>query len=156
MANNLFMLRAIELAELNMLANKGGPFGAVIVKNDQIIAEGWNCVTSNNDPTAHAEIIAIRNACNTLNNFSLAGCTIYTSCEPCPMCLSAIYWAHLDNVFYAANRHDAAAIGFDDAMIYQEVTKSIQQRKISFVQLMRQEALIPFNKWQAKADKKPY
>lgn len=151
-----FMQHAIQLAETNMRAGKGGPFGAIIVKNNQIIAEGWNCVTSSNDPTAHAEIVAIRKACTVLNSFSLAGCTLYTSCEPCPMCLAAIYWAHLDRVYYAATRDDAAAIGFDDAAIYQELGKSFAQRSIPFEQMMRQQALAPFKQWQSKTDKIPY
>ena len=116
-----FMRRAIDLSRQKMNENCGGPFGAVIVKGDKIVAEGWNLVTSSNDPTAHAEVTAIRNACKALNTFELKGCDIYTSCEPCPMCLAAIYWAHLDGIYYANSRKDAAAIGFDDDFLYQEI-----------------------------------
>src|SRR6266404_1774250 len=124
-ANRAFMRRAVELSRERMRQNAGGPFGAVIVKAGEILAEGWNKVTSTNDPTAHAEVSAIRAACARLGTFSLAGCDIYTSCEPCPMCLAAIYWARLDRIYFANSREDAAAIGFDDALIYHEVAKPI-------------------------------
>ncbi len=150
------MDKAIELSREKMAANEGGPFGAVIAKGDQIIAEGWNCVTSCNDPTAHAEVQAIRSACEKLKTFSLQGYDIYTSCEPCPMCLSAIYWAHLDNIYYANSREDAAKINFDDEMIYGEVAAPIEKRKIPMKQIGRDKALEVFKEWAAKEDKTPY
>ena len=150
-----FMLKAIELS-IKSAKSKGGPFGAVIVKNNQIISEGFNQVTLNNDPTAHAEIVAIRNACKKLNNFFLKGCNLYTSCEPCPMCLSAIYWSHVDNIYYANTRMDAKDIDFDDSFIYSEVKKDINERKIKMIQLNRDEALEAFKIWQNKEDKIKY
>ncbi len=153
--NSKFMLKAIDLS-IQSAKSKGGPFGCVIVKNSQIIAEGNNQVTENNDPTAHAEIVAIRNACKKLDNFFLKGCDLYTSCEPCPMCLSAIYWAHLDNIFYANTRKDAADIDFDDSFIYSEIGKEISERKINMKQLNRDEALKAFKIWQTKKDKIKY
>ena len=150
-----FMKRAIELS-INNIKNNGGPFGCVIVKNNQIIAEGVNRVTSSNDPTAHAEIVAIRNACKKLGNFFLKGCDLYTSCEPCPMCLSAIYWSHVDNVFYANTRVDAADIDFDDSLIYSEIKKDIDKRIIKMKQINRDEALEAFKIWQNKEDKIKY
>jgi tRNA(Arg) A34 adenosine deaminase TadA len=155
-AQRAFMRRAVDLSAERMRQNAGGPFGAVIVKDGKIIAEGWNKVTSSNDPTAHAEVSAIRAACSKLGTFSLAGCDIYTSCEPCPMCLSAIYWARLDRIFFANSREDAAAIGFDDALIYDEVPKSIDQRIIPTVKLDLPEAEAVFAEWQAKPDKVQY
>lgn len=143
-----FMRRAIELAEKGMDSHAGGPFGAVVVKDGEIIAEGFNQVTSKNDPTAHAEVMAIREACQKLNSFQLTGCTVYTSCEPCPMCLGAIYWARPDRVFYACDHRDAAAIDFDDSFIYQELKLDITDRSIPFSQLLRAEALPVFEKWQ--------
>jgi len=151
-----FMRRAIALAEEGMNSNEGGPFGAVIVKDDTIIAEGNNAVTSTNDPTAHAEVVAIRNACKTLNTFQLNECTIYTSCEPCPMCLGAIYWARPKKVFYACDKADAAQIDFDDQFIYDEIDKEKTHRTISFIQLLRKEGKLVFDKWQEKEDKIEY
>ena len=153
--NSKFMLRAIELS-IQSAKSKGGPFGCVIVKDNKIIAEGHNQVTANNDPTAHAEIVAIRNACAKLNNFFLKGCDLYTSCEPCPMCLSAIYWSHLDNIYYANTRTDAKDIDFDDSFIYSEIKKEIDDRKIKMIQINREEALEAFKIWQTKEDKIRY
>lgn len=150
------MIRAIELSRKNMQAGVGGPFGAVIVKDGKIIGEGWNKVTSSNDPTAHAEVVAIRNACESVRNFSLDGAEIYTSCEPCPMCLSAIYWARINKIYYANTRKDAAAIDFDDDFLYQEIPKDIKDRKIPMVQCAHTEALEVFKEWQTKADKIHY
>lgn len=149
------MKRAIELSKKN-IEHGGGPFGAVIVKDGQIIGEGFNKVTANNDPTAHAEVEAIREACKNINNFDLSGAEIYTSCEPCPMCLSAIYWARLGKIFYANTKKDAAAIEFDDDFIYTEIPKSIADRKISMVQMMRPEALEVFKAWQVSTVKIKY
>ena len=151
-----FMSRAIELAKTAVETNAGGPFGCVVVKNGEIIGEGNNRVTSTNDPTAHAEIIAVREACAHLGNFQLDGCTIYTSCEPCPMCLGAIYWARPDRVFYACTRDDAAKIGFDDDFIYEELEKTNNDREMVAVELMRAEALEVFRRWAEKPDKVEY
>ena len=151
-----FMMRAIELARVGMSANAGGPFGAIVVRDGEIIGEGNNRVTSTNDPTAHAEIIALRQACENLQNFQLDGCTIYTSCEPCPMCLGAIYWARPERVVYACNREDAAAIGFDDKFIYDELEKPNDDRELALVSLMRDDALKVFAEWSAKPDKIEY
>ena len=153
--NPKFMLRAIELS-IQSAKSKGCPFGCVIVKDNKIISEGHNQVTSNNDPTAHAEIVAIRNACKTLNNFFLKGCDLYTSCEPCPMCLSAIYWSHIDNIYYGNTRMDAKNIDFDDSLIYSEIKKEINDRKIKMSQMNREEALEAFKIWQNKEDKIKY
>ena len=150
-----FMLRAIELS-IQSAKSQGGPFGAVVVKNDEIISEGNNQVTANNDPTAHAEIVAIRNACKKLNDFFLKGCDLYTSCEPCPMCLAAIYWSHIDKIFYANTRMDAKNIDFDDSLIYSEVRKEINERKIKMSQMNRDEALEAFNIWKNKETKIKY
>ena len=150
-----FMLRAIELS-IQSANSKGGPFGCVIVKNNEIISEGFNQVTANNDPTAHAEIVAIRNACKKLNNFFLKGCDLYTSCEPCPMCLSAIYWSHVDNIFYANTRRDAKNIDFDDSLIYSEISKEIDERIIKMKQMNRDQALEAFNIWKNKDYKVKY
>jgi len=152
---NEFMKRAIELS-VEGVNEGGGPFGSVIVKDNKIIAEGSNKVTSTNDPTAHGEIVAIRNACKKLNNFSLAGCELYSTCEPCPMCLSAIYWARIDKIYYANTRKDAQKIDFDDSLIYSEFKKNIAERKIPMVQLMRTEALKAFELWDKKIDKVKY
>ncbi len=149
------MKRAIELSK-NNIAHGGGPFGAVIVKDGKIIGEGFNKVTANNDPTAHAEVEAIREACKNISNFDLNGAEIYTSCEPCPMCLSAIYWARLSKVYFANTKKDAAAIEFDDDFIYTEIPKPIEQRKISMVQMMRPEALEVFKAWQTSTVKIKY
>jgi len=153
--NSKFMLKAIELS-IQSAKSKGGPFGCVIVKDNKIIAEGHNQVTADNDPTAHAEIVAIRNACAKLNNFFLKGCDLYTSCEPCPMCLSAIYWSHVDNIYYANTRTDAKNIDFDDSFIYSEVKKDITERKIKMIQMNRDEALEAFKIWENKEDKIKY
>ena len=154
-SKNNFMLRAIELS-INSANGTGGPFGCVIVKDDKIIAEGSNKVTFSNDPTAHAEIVAIREACKKLNTFNLSGCDLYASCEPCPMCLSAIYWSHVDNIFYANTREDAKNIDFDDSFIYTEIPKKINDRKIKMVQMLRDEALKAFEIWDKKVDKIKY
>ena len=149
------MKRAIELSE-NSANGTGGPFGSVIVKDEKIIAEASNEVTFTNDPTAHAEIVAIRKACKKLNTFNLSGCDIYTSCEPCPMCLSAIYWSHINNIYYANTREDAKKINFDDSMIYSEFSKKIEDRKIPIKQMLREEALQAFKIWSKKTDKIEY
>ena len=155
MTKEELMRRAIELSE-NSVRNGGGPFGAVIAKDGEIIAEGSNKVTINNDPTAHAEVCAIRNACKILNTFELANCVIYTSCEPCPMCLGAIYWARLSKIFYANDRKDAAEIGFDDDFIYEEVAIEPQYRKKPSEILLRNEAINAFRMWTLKDDKTKY
>ena len=152
---NEFMKRAIELS-IESVNKDGGPFGSVIVKDNKIIAEGSNKVTSTNDPTAHGEIVAIREACKKINNFSLKGCELYSSCEPCPMCLSAIYWARIDKIYYANTRKDAQKIDFDDSLIYSEFQKNIDKRKIPMVQMMRNEALKAFELWDKKTDKVKY
>ncbi len=151
-----FMARAIELAKNGVETNAGGPFGCVVVKDGKIIGEGSNSVTSTNDPTAHAEIVAIRNACLRLDSFQLDDCTIYTSCEPCPMCLGAIYWARPARVFYACTRNDAADVGFDDDFIYKELEKNNGERELELTNLMRDEALEVFAQWAAKPDKTEY
>ncbi|MBP9664809.1 MAG: nucleoside deaminase [Pyrinomonadaceae bacterium] len=151
-----FMRRAIELARDGIDSNEGGPFGCVVARDGEIIGEGNNRVTSANDPTAHAEIIAIREACKSLNSFQLDGCTIYTSCEPCPMCLGAIYWARPANVYYACTRDDAAKIGFDDRFIYEELERSNNEREMRLVNVMRDEAIEVFRSWEAKTDKIEY
>ena len=149
------MKRAIELS-IKGIANGGGPFGCIIVKDNKIIAEGSNKVTPNNDPTAHGEIVAIREACKKLNNFSLNGCELYSTCEPCPMCLSAIYWARIDKIYYANTRDDARKIDFDDSLIYTELQKNIDKRKIPMIQILRNEALKAFELWDKKKDKVKY
>lgn len=150
------MLEAIKLSRNGLRNNEGGPFGCVVVKDDTIVGRGNNRVTSANDPTAHAEIVAIRDACKNLNSYQLDGCEIYTSCEPCPMCLGAIYWARPKIVYYANNRSDAAAIGFDDSMIYDEMQMDLDKRKIPIKSLGREEALKIFEEWEKKEDKKEY
>ena len=152
---NEFMNRAIELS-IESVNKDGGPFGSVIVKDNKIIAEGSNKVTSTNDPTAHGEIVAIREACKKINNFSLKGCELYSTCEPCPMCLSAIYWARIDKIYYANTRKDAQKINFDDSLIYSEFQKNIDKRKIPMIQMMRNEALKAFEMWDKKTDKVKY
>jgi len=152
---NEFMKRAIELS-IESVNNGGGPFGSVVVKDGKIIAEGSNKVTSNNDPTAHGEIVAVREACKKLNNFSLNGCELYSTCEPCPMCLSAIYWARIGKIYYANTREDARKIDFDDSLIYTELQKNIDKRKIPMIQMMRNEALKAFEMWDKKTDKVKY
>ena len=154
-SKNKFMLRAIELS-VRSANDTGGPFGCVIVKDDKIIAEGSNKVTFSNDSTAHAEIVAIREACKKLNTFNLSGCDLYSSCEPCPMCLSAIYWSHVNNIFYANTREDAKKINFDDSLIYSEISKKNEDRKIPIKQMLRDEALKAFEIWNKKTDKIEY
>lgn len=149
------MLRAIELSMIS-LKEDGGPFGCVIVKNNEIISEGFNEVTNKNDPTAHAEIVAIRNACKKLNTFNLKGTQMFTSCEPCPMCLSAIYWSHIDKIYYGNNRKDAAKIGFDDSYIYDELSLDLNKRKIPLEQINEKEAIKAFEEWEVKTDKTLY
>jgi len=153
---NPFMARAIQLSIENVRSGQGGPFGAVVVKDEKIIAEAVNCVTSTNDPTAHAEIIAIRQACAKLGVFELLDCEIYTSCEPCPMCLGAIYWARLARVYFASTALDASKAGFDDSLIYREVSKQHSQRKIPMIQIMRDDALEAFAAWERQLNKHPY
>jgi tRNA(Arg) A34 adenosine deaminase TadA len=150
-----FMKRAIALA-LENISSGGGPFAAVIVKEGRIIAEGTNRVTSTNDPTAHAEVVAIREACRVLSNFQLTGCDLYTTCEPCPMCLGAIYWARPARIFYAATAADAAAAGFDDAFIYDELKIAAGKRRIPTAQLLRDESLAIFSAWKQQENKTPY
>jgi tRNA(Arg) A34 adenosine deaminase TadA len=152
---NIFMQRAIALSIENVKKG-GGPFGAVIVKNDIIIAEGVNRVTASHDPTAHAEIVAIRTACTALQSFQLTGCSIYSSCEPCPMCFGAIYWARPDIVYFANTKHDAASINFDDSFIYTQLAITPEQRSIPFIHVNAPEALSAFVLWQQKLDKIPY
>ena len=151
-----FMTEAIRLAIESVKAKRGGPFGVVIVKDGIIVGRGQNCVTSTNDPTAHAEIVAIRDACKNLKTFQLEGCELYTSCEPCPMCLGAIYWARPLRVYYSANRKNAAKFGFDDAFIYDEVAKPLSTRKISMTQLLAESTLTPFEEWNKLPDKVEY
>lgn len=150
------MREAIDLSMRRMRRGAGGPFGAVVIRRGEVIARGWNRVTSSNDPTAHAEIVAIRGACRRLETFHLGDCDLYTSCEPCPMCLSAIYWAHVRRVYYGATRHDAAAIDFDDDFIYREIARPVGRRRVPMKQLMRAEALEAFDEWKRKGDKVPY
>jgi guanine deaminase len=154
--SNAFMARAIELSLENVRSGRGGPFAAVVVKNGKIIAEGTNRVTSTNDPTAHAEIVAIREAAKALGDFQLTGCEIYTSCEPCPMCMGAIYWARPEKVFFGNTAVDAARIGFDDGMILDELKLPYAQRRIPMSSLMREEALAAFRAWEEKQDKIRY
>jgi guanine deaminase len=154
--HHTFMREAAELAHANVVAGKGGPFGAVIVREGKVIGRGTNLVTSANDPTAHAEVTAIRNACRDLGTFTLAGCEIYTSCEPCPMCLAAIYWARIEKIFFANTREDAARIGFDDDHLYREMTLTHDQRSTPIQPLRSDEAQATFKLWTAKADKIPY
>ncbi len=150
------MREAIRMAKEGMQANSGGPFGAIVVKNGEIIARACNQVTSHNDPTAHAEVVAIRKACKKLGTFQLDGCIIYTSCEPCPMCLGAIYWARPLKVFYACTRIDAAKADFDDQFIYDELKLDIDKRKIDFEKIIRDEGLPVFEQWKDKTDKREY
>ena len=150
-----FMRQAIALAVENIKSG-GGPFGAVIVKDGKVVATGANRVTANNDPTAHAEVSAIRVACTKLGTFDLSGCVIYTSCEPCPMCLGAIYWAHIDKIYYGANQYDAAKIDFDDSFIYRELELKPEERQKPVENILHDEALAPFRAWQEKEDKIRY
>lgn len=151
-----FMSEAIALSNKGVNNNSGGPFGCIVVKEDRIVGKGFNKVTSTNDPTAHAEIVAIRDACRNLGTFQLEGCEIYTSCEPCPMCLGAIYWARPAVIYYANTRNDAAEIGFDDSMIYDEINKHMQQRKIPVINVGREDAQKIFVEWLQKKDKVNY
>ncbi len=153
---NEFMQRAIALAIENVKSGRGGPFGAVIVKDGRVMASGTNRVTSTHDPTAHAEIVAIREACRSLADFQLTGCDIYTSCEPCPMCFGAIYWARPARVFFAATAHDATAAGFDDSFILAELRRPISERQIPTQQMMREEALAAFDAWRKKPERTDY
>jgi len=155
-AHKRMMRRAIELSIENVASGRGGPFATVIAKDGKIVAEGVNRVTATNDPTAHAEVVAIREACRALGHFELAGCDLYTTCEPCPMCLGAIYWAWPARTFYANRAEDAAAIGFDDADIYAELTRPLDARRIPMIPLLRDEALRAFLLWREKIDKTPY
>src|SRR5271170_2564799 len=154
--SNHFMARAIQLSIDNVRTGRGGPFGAVVAKDGEIIAEGVNCVTATNDPTAHAEIIAIREACKKLGTFELTGCEIYTSCEPCPMCLGAIYWARPDRLYFGNTAADAGDAGFDDSHIYDEIPKAHSERKIPMVPIMREKALEGFRAWKKQVNKVPY
>jgi tRNA(Arg) A34 adenosine deaminase TadA len=154
--NKKFMRAAVRLSIEMMRQGKGGPFGAIVVKGKRIVGRGANQVTSSNDPTAHAEIVAIRDACRRLKTFCLDDCDLYTSCEPCPMCLSAIYWARLGKVFYGNTRQDAARIAFDDDFIYQQVALPIGKRSLVMKPLLRKEALVAFKEWERKTDKVPY
>jgi guanine deaminase len=151
-----FMREAVRISVQKMRANEGGPFGAVVVQDGRIVSRGWNRVTSTNDPTAHAEVIAIREACKKLGSFRLDDCELFTSCEPCPMCLSAIYWARLKAVYFANTKKDAARVGFDDAFLYREMSRPISQRKIPMKQLLRAAAIKAFEAWEKKADKVLY
>ena len=152
---NKFMQRAIELS-IESINSGGGPFGSVIVKDEKIISEGMNRVTVDNDPTSHGEIVAIRNACKKLNTFNLSDCSLYSSCEPCPMCMSAIYWSRINKVYYANTRDDAKKIDFDDSFIYSEISKMNKDRSISMEQILRDEALKAFEMWHKKTDKIKY
>ena len=153
---NPFMARAIELSLDNVRSGRGGPFACVVVRDGKIIAEGTNCVTSTNDPTAHAEIVAIREAAKKLGHFELTGCEIYTTCEPCPMCLGAIYWARPAHLFFANTAEDAARIGFDDSLIFQEFKLPHAKKRVPITQMMREEALAAFRAWEEKKDRIPY
>jgi guanine deaminase len=150
------MKKAIELATENVLTGAGGPFGAVIVRNGEVVATGVNCVTATNDPTAHAEVVAIRAACVKLGDFQLTGCQVYTSCEPCPMCLAALYWSRCEAIFYGNSAADAAAAGFDDSFLYTEVSRPIDQRRIPTTRLLGKEAIESFNAWRTQMDKIEY
>lgn len=151
-----FMQRAIDIALEGMDKGKGGPFGAVVVKDGKIVGEGSNEVTSTDDPTAHAEVVAIRKACDHLGDFQLEGCELYTTCEPCPMCIGAIYWARPDKVYYGSTKEDAAAIGFDDKFIYDEIDVAMKERKIPFTQMDRDNAIQLFERWDQKDDRIDY
>ena len=151
-----FMQEAIRLSQAGMQQNKGGPFGCIIVKNDEIVGRGWNQVLANNDPTAHAEIIAIRDACTNLGSFHLHDCELYASCEPCPMCLAAIYWAQIKLIYFANTRNDAEEIGFNDSFIYDEMAIPAEQRNVKMIALGRTDALKVFGQWAEKGDKRLY
>jgi guanine deaminase len=154
--DNAFMARAIQLSLENVRSGRGGPFGAVVVKNREIVAEGVNRVTATKDPTAHAEVLAIRQACQRLGDFELRGCDLYSSCEPCPMCLGAIYWARIEKVYFGNLAEDAAKIGFDDSAIYSEITQPHSLREIPMIPMMRDEALAAFRAWEEHPGKIPY
>jgi guanine deaminase len=151
-----YIREAIRLSREHMQNGAGGPFGAVIVRDDKIIGRGWNKVTSAKDPTAHAEVVAIRDACKNIDDFTLAGSTIYTSCEPCPMCLAAVYWARIEKIYYGNSRGDAAAIQFDDEFLYREMSVEISKRAVPMTRLLPDEAIKVFQEWQAKGDKVGY
>lgn len=151
-----FLREAIRLSIAKMEANEGGPFGAVVVRNGEIVGRGWNRVTSTNDPTAHAEVVAIRDACFRLKTFSSAGCEIYSSCEPCPLCLAAIYWSRLDRICYAATCDDAAEAGFDDRQFYREISKPTDERSIPAQQALREEAVVALQAWMTREARIPY
>jgi guanine deaminase len=153
---NTIMQKAVALAVENVRSGRGGPFAAIVVKDGQIIASGTNCVVLTNDPTSHAEINAIREACRVLGSFQLTGCEIYASCEPCPMCMGAIYWARPERVYFAARASDAAAVGFDDVLIYKELTRPPRKRRISLEPIQCEAALEPFREWEQKSDRIPY
>jgi tRNA(Arg) A34 adenosine deaminase TadA len=154
--NPVFMQMAIELATENVTTGAGGPFGAVVVLNGEVVATGVNCVTTNNDPTAHAEVTAIRAACRVLNNFQLTGCEVYTSCEPCPMCLAAIYWSRCAAIYFGNTKQDAADAGFDDSFLYTEVQKPIADRTIPTAQLLPEQAIVSFNTWCERTERIDY
>ncbi|MDG1136014.1 MAG: nucleoside deaminase [Bacteroidales bacterium] len=154
--NKIHMKKAIQLALSNVSENYGGPFGAVVVKDGEIIGKGSNHVTQTNDPTAHAEIVAIREATKKIGSFSLEGCEIYASCEPCPMCLGAIYWSRIDKLYYAATKEDAAKAGFDDSVIYKEIDLPKDQRSIPSLQILREDAVKVFEDWNESGNKIPY
>ncbi len=154
--NPIYMERAIMLATENVTSGRGGPFGAVIVRGDEIVATGVNLVTASNDATAHAEVVAIRNACAALESFELSGCEIYTSCEPCPMCLAAIYWARCEAIFYGNSAADAAAAGFDDVFLYEEMKRSVNERKFPAVNLLPEKAMTSFDAWRNQAGRIDY
>jgi tRNA(Arg) A34 adenosine deaminase TadA len=156
MSNATYMREAVQLAEQGMRSGRGGPFGCVVVRRGEIVGRGSNRVTSTNDPTAHAEVVAIRDACTALQTFQLTDCELYTSCEPCPMCLSAIYWARIPQVYYGNTRADAAAIGFDDEFIYQQVPLAPEARTVKMELFLRDEAQIAFQEWANKTDKVRY
>jgi guanine deaminase len=151
-----FMNEAIRLSQIGMQKNEGGPFGCVIVKDDEIVGRGWNRVLATNDPTAHAEVVAIRDACQHLGSFHLEGCELYTSCEPCPMCMGAIYWAQLKMIYFANTRNDADAIGFNDSFIYDELSSANEDRNVRMIALGRSDALKIFEQWSEKGNKKLY
>lgn len=155
-ADTRFLGEAIRISRVRMLAGRGGPFGAVISRDGAIVARGWNAVTSGNDPTAHAEVVAIRRACRKLRSFQLRGCVLYASCEPCPMCLAAAYWARVDRLVHGASRDDAASAGFDDLFIYDQVPLAADARSLPTTQLLRVEAVDVFEAWLAKPDRVPY
>lgn len=155
-SDDYFLNVAIRLSQEHMAIGDGGPFGAVVVHQGTLVAEGWNQVTTHLDPTAHAEVVAIRNAASALKQFSLKGCTLYTSCEPCPMCLAAAYWARIDRIVFGASRADAAAAGFDDAFLYEELSRPSASRQIPMVQMLTKEAQCVLEAWKIKLDKVPY